>query len=181
MLRKTLATTFLISALMGFSLFIIHIQIKTTLLGYKIGKLQDEKTLLVKEISLLNMQLSKKTDKKKRLGGHVAPHGGRAAPLAAGARLIAAPTRRRRHLTQRGASRRRRQNRRELAARPRQQKHQRLLNFSFSSRLVSSCRRRTRARRALVSPRSLREGRFEPGASRRGGGARRQNARRSTH
>ena len=65
MLRKTLATTFLISALMGFSLFIIHIQIKTTLLGYKIGKLQDEKTLLVKEISLLNMQLSKKTDKKK--------------------------------------------------------------------------------------------------------------------
>jgi hypothetical protein len=64
MLRKTLATTFLISALMGFSLFIIHIQIKTTLLGYKIGKLQDEKALLVKEISLLNMQLSKKTDKK---------------------------------------------------------------------------------------------------------------------
>ena len=53
--------------------------------------------------------------------------------------------------------------------------------FSFSSRLVSSCRRRTRARRALVSPRSLREGRFEPGASRRSGGTRRQNARRSPH
>ena len=53
--------------------------------------------------------------------------------------------------------------------------------FSFSSRLVSSCRRRTRARRALVSPRSLREGRLEPGASRRSGGTRRQNARRSPH
>ena len=47
-----------------------------------------------------------------------------------------------------------------------------------TSLLVSSCRRRTRARRAPVSPRSLREGRFEPGASRRGGGARRQKARR---
>ena len=116
----------------------------------------------------------------QNIGGHVAPHGGRAAPLAAGARLIAAPTPRRRHLTQRGASRRRRQNRREPAARPRQQKHQNVY-FSFSSRLVSSCRRRTRARRALVSPRSLREGRFEPGASRRSGGTRRQNARRSPH
>ena len=64
--------------------------------------------------------------------------------------------------------------------RPRQQKHQRLLLLLFSSRL-DSCRGRARARRALVSPRSLREGRFEPGASRRGGGARRQNARRSPH
>ena len=53
--------------------------------------------------------------------------------------------------------------------------------FSFSSRLVSSCRRRTRARRAPVSPRSLREGRFEPGASRCGGGARRQKVWRSLH
>ena len=38
---------------------------------------------------------------KKTVGGHVAPHGGRAAPLAAGARLIAAPTPRRRHLARR--------------------------------------------------------------------------------
>lgn len=68
-----------------------------------------------------------------------------------GARLIAAPTPRRRHLTQRGASRRRRQNRRELAARPRQQKHQPSTSPSLlvSSRLVAgahardvrSCRR----------------------------------------
>ena len=55
------------------------------------------------------------------------------------------------------------------------------VNFPFSSRLVSSCRGRARARRAPVSPRSLREGRFEPGASRRSGGTRRQNARRSPH
>ena len=97
-----------------------------------------------------------------------------------GARLIAAPTPRRRHLARRETALHRRQNKREVAARPRQQKHQRL-NFSFSSRLVSSCRRRTRARRAHVSPRSLREGRLEPGASRRSGGTRRQNARRSPH
>jgi hypothetical protein len=64
MLSKTLLTTFTISLLMSFSLFIIHMQIKTTLLGYKIGKLQDNKTLLTKEISLLNMQLSKITSKK---------------------------------------------------------------------------------------------------------------------
>ena len=77
-------------------------------------------------------------------GGHVAPHGGRAAPLAAGARLIAAPTPRRRHLTQRGASRRRRQNRRELAARPRQQKHQPSTSPSLlvSSRLVAGAHAR---------------------------------------
>ena len=77
--------------------------------------------------------------KKKLVGGHVAPHGGRAAPPAAGARLIAAPTPRRRHLTQRGASRRRRQNRRELAARGRGSKS---INVYFSSRLVAGAHAR---------------------------------------
>ena len=98
--------------------------------------------------SKLKVRTLKKRAKKK-IGGHVAPHGGRAAPLAAGARLIAAPTPRRRHLARRGAALRRRQNERELAARPRQQKHQRLLLLLFSSRLVAgahardvrSCRR----------------------------------------
>ena len=71
-----------------------------------------------------------------------APHGGRAAPLAAGARLIAAPTPRRRHLARRGAALRRRQNGRELAARPRQQKHERLLLLLFSSRLVAGAHAR---------------------------------------
>ena len=82
--------------------------------------------------------------RKRKLSPHVAPHGGRAAPLAAGARLIAAPTPRRRHLTRRGASRRRRQNRRELAARPRQQKHQPSTSPSLlvSSRLVAGAHAR---------------------------------------
>ena len=89
----------------------------------------------------------------------IAPHGGRAAPLAAGARLIAAPTPRRRHLARRGAALRRRQNGRELAARPRQQKQQRL-NFSFSSRLVLSQAhtRATCARVAAFAPRRIRTG-----------------------
>ena len=88
-----------------------------------------------------------------------APHGGRTAPLAAGARLIAAPTPRRRHLARRGAALRRRQNGRELAARPRQQKQQRL-NFSFSSRLVLSQAhtRATCARVAAFAPRRIRTG-----------------------
>ena len=88
--------------------------------------------------------ITSKAKLKKKLGGHVAPHGGRAAPLAAGARLIAAPTPRRRHLTQRGASRRRRQNRRELAARPRQQKQQPSTSPSLlvSSRLVAGAHAR---------------------------------------
>ena len=90
------------------------------------------------------LYMSAQKNKEKNFGGHVAPHGGRAAPLAAGARLIAAPTPRRRHLTQRGASRRRRQNRRELAARPRQQKHQPSTSPSLlvSSRLVAGAHAR---------------------------------------
>ena len=90
--------------------------------------------------------------KEKPFGGHVAPHGGRAAPLAAGARLIAAPTPRRRHLTQRGASRRRRQNRRELAARPRQQKHQPSTSPSLLV-LSQAHTRATCARIAAFAPR----------------------------
>ena len=87
------------------------------------------------------------------MGGHVAPHGGRAAPLAAGARLIAAPTPRRRHLPQRDASLRRRQSRRELVARPRQQKHQRLLLFSSRLVLSQAHTRATCARVAAFAPR----------------------------
>ena len=72
--------------------------------------------------------------------------GSRSAPLAAGARLIAAPTlRRRRHLARRETALHRRQNKREVAARPRQQKHRRSLLLLFSS-----CRRRTRARSASL-------------------------------
>ena len=100
----------------------------------------------------LEMTGRQKNGSVKSFGGDVAPHGGRAAPLAAGARLIAAPTRRRRHLTQRGASRRRRQNRRELAARPRQQKHR---PSASPSRLVLSQAhtRATCARVAAFAPR----------------------------
>ena len=116
---------------------------------------------------------------KENIGGHVAPHGGRAAPPAAGARLIAAPTPRRRHLARRGAALRRRQNGGELAARPlRQNINIRLL--LFSSRLVLS-RARTCARRAKVAAFAPRRPRFEPGATRRGDSARRQKVRRSLH
>ena len=71
--------------------------------------------------------------------------GSRSAPLAAGARLIAAPTPRRRRLARRETAWHRRQNKREVATRPRQQKRRRSVLLLF---LVSSCRRRTRARSA---------------------------------
>jgi len=67
--KKTTTITFVlvcfISIFFIFSLFIIHIQIKTTLLGYEIGKIRFHENSLVKKISLLEMKLAQLTSKKK--------------------------------------------------------------------------------------------------------------------
>ena len=85
--------------------------------------------------------------------------GSRSAPLAAGARLIAAPTPRRLHLARRETALHRRQNKREVAARPRQQKHRRSLLLLVSSRLVAGAHARDPRRSARTRPPG-----FEPAA-----------------
>lgn len=53
---------FLIAA--AFAFFSIHIRIKTTLLGYYIGRLKSKESKLLKENSLLTMELTKIRSKK---------------------------------------------------------------------------------------------------------------------
>ena len=61
----TFAIVCLISIFFIFSLLIIHIQIKTTLLGYKIGKIRSYENSLMKKISLLEVRLAQLSSKKK--------------------------------------------------------------------------------------------------------------------
>jgi hypothetical protein len=53
---------FLVAA--AFAFFSIHIRIKTTLLGYQIGRLKGKESKLLKENSLLTMELAKIRSKK---------------------------------------------------------------------------------------------------------------------
>ena len=62
--KKTMTLLLLFLLAFGSTFFSIHIRIKTTLIGYEIGRLKDLEAKLLKENSLLAVELAKVKSKK---------------------------------------------------------------------------------------------------------------------